>query len=222
MDRTGLSAVLDRIGAAARRAGRVSDAIDLVVVTKYASDVAVQAVIDDGATRLGESRADGIERRATRFPELEWHFIGHLQRNKVNRVRPATSVLHSLDSVRLAAAWARQRPCPPAFVQVDLAGEPQKGGVSPRDLPALLEACGELGIEVPGLMVIPPKGETPEDARPWFARLRHLRDEVVRDHPGVSGLSMGMSEDFEVAVEEGASVLRVGRAILEPFEDDED
>ena len=153
---------------------------------------------------------------------MRWHFIGHLQRNKVNRVRPSTSVLHSLDSERLAIAWAREQPCPPAFVQVDLAAEPQKGGVAPGDLPALLEACAELGVEVPGLMAIPPKGETPEDARPWFERLRLVRDDVVRDHPGVTGLSMGMTDDFEVAVEEGASVLRVGRAILEPFEDDED
>jgi pyridoxal phosphate enzyme (YggS family) len=221
MDRTGLRVVLDRIDAAARRSGRDADDIDLVVVTKYASDAAVRAVIEDGATLLGESRADGIERRAGLYPGISWHFIGHLQRNKVNRVRPATSVLHSLDSVRLATAWARQ-PCPPAYVQVDVAGEPQKGGVAPDDLPALLEVCAELGVEVRGLMVIPPQGDTPEDARPWFEQLRSLRDDASRDHPGVTGLSMGMTDDFEVAVEEGASVLRVGRAILEPFEDDED
>ena len=79
-----------------------------------------------------------------------------------------------------------------------------------------------MDIEILGLMVIPPRGDTPEDARPWFERMRLLRDDIVRDHPGVTGLSMGMTEDFEVAVEEGASVLRVGRAILDPFEDDED
>lgn len=222
MDRTGLRAVLARIEAAARRVDRDPGDVDLVVVTKYASDAAVQAVIDDGATLLGESRAAGIERRAALFPDVPWHFIGHLQRNKVNRVRSATTVLHSLDSTRLAQAWAREQPCPPAFAQVDLASEQQKGGVTPADLPALLDACAELGVEVRGLMVIPPRGRTPEDARPWFERLRLLRDEVARDHEGVTGLSMGMTEDFEVAVEEGASVLRVGRAILEPFEDDED
>jgi pyridoxal phosphate enzyme (YggS family) len=222
MDLTGLSAVRDRIAGAARRAGRDPSAIDLVVVTKYASDAAVRAVIADGATLLGESRADGIVRRNAEFPAMQWHFIGHLQRNKVNRVRPATAVLHSLDSVRLARAWAREGPCPPAYAQVDLAGEPQKGGVPESELPHLLETCAELGIQILGLMVIPPRGETPEDARRWFEQLRLTRDRIARDHPGVTGLSMGMSEDFEVAVEEGASVLRVGRAILEPFDDDED
>lgn len=108
------------------------------------------------------------------------------------------------------------------YLQVDLAGEPQKGGVAPDDLPALVETCARLEIEMLGLMTIPPRGDTPEAARPWFERLRGLRDRVVREHPGVMGLSMGMTEDFEVAVAEGATVLRVGRAILDPFEDDED
>jgi len=222
MGRTGLSEVGERIRAAAARAGRPVSGIDLVVVTKYGSDAAVRAVIADGATICGESRADGIERRAPAFPDVEWHFIGHLQRNKVTRVRPHTDVLHSLDSPRLATTWGKVSPCPPAYVQVDLAGEPQKGGVPPSDLPLLLEGCAELGVEVRGLMVIPPRGDGPESARPWFERLRILRDRVVGDHPGVVGLSMGMSDDFEVAVEEGATVLRVGRAILDPFEDDED
>lgn len=223
MGRTALTEVRERIATAAAAAGRDATAIDLVVVTKYASDEAVAAVIAEGATMLGESRADGLERRAEGFSGVEWHFIGHLQRNKVGRVRPLTSVLHSMDRASLAKSWGHdESPAPPVYVQVDLAGEPQKGGVAPPDLPALIEACVRHEVEVLGLMTIPPRGDTPEDARPWFARLRHLRDEVVREHPGVRGLSMGMTEDFEVAVAEGATVLRVGRAILDPFEHDEE
>lgn len=222
MDPTGLTAVRARIVAAAARAGRDPAGIDLVVVTKYASDDAVAAVIRAGASRLGESRADGLEHRASAFPRVEWHFIGHLQRNKVNRVRRHTAVLHSMDRLDLARAWARDGGAPPVFVQVDLAGEPQKGGVDPTGVLPLVEGCRRLGMEVRGLMTIPPRSSTPEDARPWFSRLRDLRDRVVRDHPEASGLSMGMTEDYEVAVEEGATVLRVGRAILDPFEQHED
>lgn len=222
MDRTGLTEVETRIAAAAARAGLDASDIDLIVVTKYASEAAVRAVISEGAALLGENRADGIARRATAFPNVAWHFIGQLQRNKVNRVRPVTSVLHSMDRIRLARAWSREPRPPPVYVQVDLAGEPQKGGAAPADVPAVVEACHELEIEVLGLMTIPPAGDHPEDARPWFARLRSLRDSVARDHPGVRGLSMGMSDDFEVAVEEGATVLRVGRAIFDVFDGDED
>lgn len=223
MGRTGLRAVRERIDAAAVAAGRDPAEIELVVVTKYAPDAAVAAVIAEGGTMLGENRADGLESRARMFPDAEWHFIGHLQRNKVGRVRPLAAVLHSMDRASLARSWAGgETPPPPVYLQVDLAGEPQKGGVAPDDLPALVETCARLEIEMLGLMTIPPRGDTPEAARPWFERLRGLRDRVVREHPGVMGLSMGMTEDFEVAVAEGATVLRVGRAILDPFEDDED
>lgn len=222
MDRTGLTEVRRRIAVAAEAAGRDPAAIELVVVTKYASDAAVEAVIEAGAVRLGESRADGLERRHAAFPGTEWHFIGHLQRNKVTRVGPLASVLHSMDRLSLARSWAKLDAPPPVYLQVDLAGEPQKGGVDPAGLLELLEACAAAGMEVVGLMTIPPRGEHSEEARPWFERLRLLRDEIVRDHPSVSGLSMGMTDDFEVAVSEGATVLRVGRAILDPFEEDED
>jgi pyridoxal phosphate enzyme (YggS family) len=222
MGASGLTEVRRRIAAAATRVGRDPDEIDLVVVTKYASDPAVRAILSEGVTRLGESRAGGIERRAGSFPDVEWHFIGHLQRNKVNRVRPVTDVLHSMDRDRLARAWARRPDPPPVYVQVDLAGETQKGGVAPGGVPGLLALCAELEIEVRGLMTIPPRGRSPEDARRWFDELRALRDRVAGDHDADLGLSMGMSDDFEVAVEEGATILRVGRAILEPLEDDED
>ena len=129
-------------------------------------------------------------------------------------VAEVAGALDSLDSERLARAWARTGSTAPVHVQVNLAEEPQKGGVSPDRLPALLDACADLSLPVVGLMALPPFTPNPEDARPWFRRLRELRDEVRERHPSVTGLSMGMSADFEVAIEEGANLVRVGSAIF--------
>jgi hypothetical protein len=223
MDRTGLSQVRSRIDAAARAAGRSAAEIDLVVVSKYASDTAVQMAMADGATMFGESRVAGLERRAGTFPAVSWHFIGKVQRNKAARIRRVAAALHSMDRAALVPIWLGDgTAAPPVFVQVDLAGEPQKGGVEPSATAALVETCTTVGIDVVGLMTIPPRGERPEDSRRWFAALRDLRDAIQVDHPTVAGLSMGMTDDFEVAVAEGATVLRVGRAIFDPLEDNED
>lgn len=221
MARTGLNPVRERIAARADTCGRDLEGITLVVVTKYATDRAVEAAIAEGASILGESRAGGLAARADAFPDAEWHFIGHLQRNKAARVRRSAAVLHSMDRASLARTWSRtEETPPPVYVQVDLAGEAQKGGVAPDGAAALVESCSDLGIEVLGLMTIPPLGNSPEDARPWFRQLRGLRDRIAADHPTVTGLSMGMTDDFEVAIEEGATVLRVGRAIFDTFGDE--
>lgn len=215
---TGLAAVLERIEAAAGAAGRDSADIGLVAVSKYASDEQVRAVYEEGHRDFGESRADDLERRAHVMPaDIVWHFVGSLQRNKVRRVRPVVATLHSLDRLRLAEAWLKGPAAPPpVFVQVDLAGEPQKGGVAERDCLDLVEHSLRLGIDVQGLMTIPPVGDDPA---PWFGRLRALRDSVAVAHPAVAGLSMGMTDDFEAAVGQGATVLRVGRAIFAPTEE---
>jgi pyridoxal phosphate enzyme (YggS family) len=219
MGATGLSEVRARIESAAARAGR-SDPVRVVIVTKYASDEAIRAVVGDGGTELGESRAQQLVERAARFGEARWHFVGRLQRNKVGLVRPAVDLLHSMDRARLAASWIRDddRP-PPVLVQVNLAAESQKGGVAPPEAQALVEECRRLGIEVRGLMTVPPRPERPGDSARWFAALRGLRERIALDHPEVVHLSMGMSDDYEVAVEEGATILRIGRAIFEPFPD---
>jgi len=217
---TGLKRVEARIEVAAAAASRSVDEISLVVVTKYASDAGVTAVLADGARLLGESRAGQLVTRSGRFADAEWHFVGHLQRNKVNAVRPRTTLLHSVDRARLAAKWAATDTPPPVLVQVNVGGEPQKSGVAPGEAQALVEHCHELGVEVRGLMTVPPRPERPEDSARWFDLLRRLRDSISLDHPTVTELSMGMSDDFEVAVGEGATILRVGRAIFDPSADE--
>ena len=216
MARTALSEIEERISAALRAAGRTDEAT-LVVVTKYASDEAVEAVLADGATHLGESRAQSLVERVEAFPGANWHFVGRLQTNKAGRVRSRVALLQSMDRSRLASAWESPE-APPVLVQVDLVGEPQKGGVSVSEAPALVEECRRLDIEVHGLMTVPPRPGQAADSARWFAALRELRDRIALDHPGVTELSMGMSMDYEVAVAEGATILRVGRAIFPPFD----
>jgi pyridoxal phosphate enzyme (YggS family) len=217
MAAAGLSVVRERIAAAAATAGR-DDLIRLVVVVKYASDDQVAAVIADGASDLGESRAQALAGRAERFRGVSWHFVGRLQRNKAAAVRSSAELLHSMDRPSLARTWADPA-APPVLIQVNLADEPQKGGVGAAEAPALVETCRELGVEVRGLMTVPPRPDRPEDSSPWFAKLRRLRDAIAADHPEVKELSMGMSDDFEAAIAEGATILRVGRAIFDPFEE---
>lgn len=210
----GLNEVRERVAAAADRSDRDPADIALIVVTKYASDDQVRAVYDAGVRDLAESRAGGLERRAGMLPaDVRWHFVGRLQSNKARRVRPLTHLLHSLDRTSLIEAWVKgSGPVPPALVQVDIGDEPQKGGVAIGDVGSLVDEALRRGVEVRGLMAIPPAGE---DARPWFARLRELRDRVAERHSGSVELSMGMSDDFEAAIAEGATMLRVGRAIFD-------
>ncbi|MDP2624279.1 MAG: YggS family pyridoxal phosphate-dependent enzyme [Actinomycetota bacterium] len=217
---TGLTAVRQRIAAAAGRAGRDPAEIVLVGVSKYATEGDVRAAFDEGLHDFGENRAKELVDRAALLPSARWHFVGRLQGNKVRLVRPITHLLHSLDRVDLAEYWVKGPGSPPpVLVQVNLADERQKGGVGPEDADVLVSAAERLGLEVVGLMTVPPAAEDPDDSRPWFRRLREMRDRIRGEHPAVSELSMGMSDDFEVAVEEGATVLRVGRAIFGPFHD---
>lgn len=218
---SGLSGVLARITAAAERVGRDPAGITLVGVSKYASDDAVLRAYEEGLRDFGENRAEEFVARAELLPgDARMHFVGRLQGNKVRRVRPATHLLHSLDRAELAGYWMKGPGTPPpALVQVNLGHEPQKGGVEPDAAGALVGGAIGLGIEVRGLMTVPPLGESAEASRPYFAALRALRDRIGENHPHLVELSMGMTDDFEVAIEEGATVLRVGRAIFGPFDD---
>jgi hypothetical protein len=176
----------------------------------------VLAVRAAGVRDFGENRADDLVARAPRLPgDIEWHYIGRLQGNKVARVRPLVSLLHSLDRPRLAGYWAREGAPPPVLVEVNVSGEPQKAGVSPEGAAGLVAAALELGVEVRGLMTMAPRGAAGDAARAHFAALRRLRDRLREQFPGLTELSMGMTDDFEVAVEEGATILRVGRAIFQ-------
>ncbi|HSJ27448.1 MAG TPA: YggS family pyridoxal phosphate-dependent enzyme [Acidimicrobiia bacterium] len=211
-----LAAVLVRRDEACRRVGRSPGDVTLVAVTKGRSVEAIQRLYSEGHRDFGENRAQELRDKVDLLPsDIRWHFIGPLQTNKVRIVRPAVQVLHSMDRDALATAWLKGpgRP-PPVYLQVNIGEEEQKSGVAPDRTHETCDRLVETGLVVVGLMAIPPLADDPEEVRPYFAALRRLRDEVVARHPSVEGLSMGMTDDFEVAVEEGATAIRVGRAIF--------
>ncbi len=220
-----LADVHDRIAKAARRAGRDPDEIKLVAVSKTHPVPVLQDAIATGVTSLGENRVQEAEDKITALGSdaAEWHLIGHLQSNKARKAVQLFDVIQSLDSVDLAERLERicieeGRSELSVFAQVDLAGEETKNGIATTNLPDLvkvLASCKCLRLE--GLMILPPYFENPELVRPFFKRLREVRDLLSADgaFAGRKGdLSMGMSHDFEIAIEEGATVVRVGTAIF--------
>ena len=217
---TRLAEVRARIALACERAGRDPATVTLVGVSKTQPADAVREAVASGLLDLGENRAQDLLEQAKAASNAglapRWHFIGHLQRNKVRDVLPLTYALHSLDSVRLVEEieqrWeARGDGGPlPCYLEVNVAGEEQKSGVAPSDVPALLAAAAKSSaLLVQGLMTVAPQAGDPEQTRPVFRALR----ELAEAH-GLSGLSMGMTEDYPVAIEEGATIVRVGRAIF--------
>jgi pyridoxal phosphate enzyme (YggS family) len=216
-----LAAVKARIAAACRRAAREPAAVTLVAVTKTVSASVAALVPELGITDLGESRPQELWKKAEAVPAVRWHLIGHLQRNKIDRTVPLVVLLHSVDSVRLLDsldAFGRKRGAPVSLLlEVNCSREVAKGGFEPAEVPALGERVSSLeGVRVEGLMTMAAYHENPEDCRPTFAELRALRDRL-REATGLPlpHLSMGMSNDFEVAVEEGATLVRVGTTIFE-------
>jgi len=214
-----LTEVRERVAAAAARVGRPPEGVRLVAVSKTALPVALRAAYDAGQRDFGENRASRLLEVVALLPgDARWHFLGRLQGNKVARVRPVTHLLHSLDRPDLAGYWVKGPGLPPpVLIQVNVAGEAAKGGGRPGEAESLVEVAAGLGIEVRGLMAIPPLPSVPEDSRPHFRELAGLRSRLAGRWPGTTELSMGMTEDFEVAVEEGATLLRIGRAIFGPF-----
>ena len=223
--RANIAAVRERIEKAASRAGRNADEIKLVAVSKTHPAAVLQDAISIGMTTFGENKVQEAESKITEVGRLkaEWHLIGHLQSNKARRAVQLFDVIHSVDSIDLATRLERicveeNRPKLPVFVQVDLGGEDTKSGIAEPKLPALidyLKVCRRVSFE--GLMILPPFFDNAEDVRPYFQKLRRLRDELAsqsafRERRGE--LSMGMSHDFEIAIEEGATVIRVGTAIF--------
>ena len=219
-----LHEVRERLSAAAARVGRAEGEITLVAVSKGAGPDLLGAAYAAGQRDFAENRPAAFAARWGQVPgDARWHFIGRLQGNKVRVVRPGAHLLHSLDRAELAGYWAKGPGLPPpVLIQVNVSGEPGKAGVTPREAEALVAAATGLGIEVRGLMTIPPVGSSPAEARPWFRALAGLRRDLGPRWPGLDELSMGMSDDFEVAVEEGATLLRVGRAIFGPFSESGD
>jgi PLP dependent protein len=204
-----LAAVQERVAGAAARAGRPASAVRLVVVTKGVAPPVMQAALDAGASDLGENRAQELLAKA---PELSteptWHFIGRLQRNKVAALAPLVDLWQSVDRIELGRAIAGRAPGAAVLAEVNVADDPAKAGVAPEDAPALVDGLRSVGLSVGGLMTIPAAGRDP---RPAFAALKQLAERL-----GLAEVSMGMSDDFEVAVEEGATIVRVGRAIFGP------
>jgi pyridoxal phosphate enzyme (YggS family) len=207
-----------RMRAAAVRVGRDPESITLVAVSKTMSTEDILGVYEMGHRDFGENRAQEMAEKAAALPsDIRWHFVGALQANKARLVRPRAHLLHSMDRESLAEAGVKCSGLPPpVLIQVNTGSEPQKSGVEPDEVEGLADKLAGLGVPVLGLMAIPPISDDPERMRPHFSELREIRDQLVLEHPTITGLSMGMTDDFEVAIEEGASVIRVGRAIFGP------
>jgi len=213
-----LESVRERMAAAARRSGRRVDQVTLIAVGKtHPVDVLMKAY-DAGHRDFGENRASELAAKAAAMPaDVRWHFIGPLQRNNVRLVRPVVRLLHSMDRLSLGEAWLKgPLIAPPALLEVNLADEPQKSGVAVDEAPGMMDQLLALGVDLRGVMAIPRQAEDPETNRPSFRRLARLRDELAGRYPVMRELSMGMTDDFEVAIEEGATMIRVGRAIFGP------
>lgn len=220
--RANLGGVYDRIEAARRRSRHGAPRVTLIAVTKAAPPGAYDWLRALGEKDIGENRvADAASKKETAPPGLVWHGIGHLQTNKVKKAVRTFDVFHALDSLplaeALAAALAAAGRVWPVYAQVNAARDPAKGGVAPEEALRFVEALAAYPtLEVVGFMTMAKEEDAGDRARPCFAALRELRDEAVRRGVGripPTGLSMGMSEDFEVAVEEGATAVRVGRAL---------
>jgi pyridoxal phosphate enzyme (YggS family) len=216
--RENLAEVKKRIEKAAQKSGRNADEIKLIAVSKTHSTKVLRDAMAAGATIFGENKIQEAEEKIKELGKknLEWHLIGHLQSNKARKSVKLFDVIHTLDSVELAERLERicideNRTSLSVLAQVDLADEKTKNGIGEKGLPNLIEflkTCERLKFD--GLMIIPPFFEDIEKARPFFRRLREIRDEFLPN----AELSMGMSHDFEIAIEEGATLVRVGTAIF--------
>ena len=216
--RSRLAGVRERIGQAAARANRDSGEIKLIPVSKTHPVSALRAAIEAGIDCFGENKVQEAEGKIVELgrDNLQWHLIGHLQANKARKAVKLFDVIHSLDSLELAERLERiceeeAKTGLEVLVQVDLAGEETKSGILEKDLPPLVEFLRQCKIlRFTGLMILPPFFDNAEDARPFFRRLCNMRDELC---PG-GELSMGMTHDLEIAIEEGATMVRVGTAIF--------
>ena len=222
-----ISAIRERIAASAARVKRNPDSITLMAVSKTVEPARIRQAYEAGLRIFGENRVQEFGEKTgslSDFKDAEWHLIGHLQTNKAKKAVELFQAVDSLDSLRLAEkldqAAAQMGKVVPVLIEINVGGEESKNGVLPDspELQELLEGAGKLGhVEIRGLMTIPPFNENPEGARPYFRRLRELREAIASRHlprVGMDVLSMGMSHDFEIAIEEGSTCVRVGTAIF--------
>ena len=222
--RENFARIEERIADACQRSGRRRDEVKLVAVSKTHPAETVRAAFEAGLRDFGENRVQEAKSKIQALADLDatWHLVSHLQSNKARMAREHFKWVHSLDSLRLAEKLA-QAAAPgearlPVLIEVNLGEETSKAGVRAGEVAALAGRISQLeSLDLRGLMVIPPLHENPEDVRPYFRQLRALaRDMEARNLPGVSmkELSMGMSHDFEVAIEEGSTIVRIGTAIF--------
>jgi pyridoxal phosphate enzyme (YggS family) len=219
-----LAAIRARIASAAIRSGRSPEAVRLIAVSKTFGADAVRAAHAEGQLDFGENRVqEALAKQAeTADLPLRWHLIGPLQSNKANKVPGAFAGLQSVHSLDLLARLSKAAVSAgvdlPVLIQVDLAHEATKSGLDEGELRHVLASARDLpGVRVEGLMLLPPYAEDPEQVRPWFRRLRDLRETLLAEGvppDQLRELSMGMSHDFEVAIEEGATIVRVGSALF--------
>jgi pyridoxal phosphate enzyme (YggS family) len=218
-----LAGVHESIQRALERSGRGEEQVRILVATKYYDPEQLFALAEAGVDLIGENRAEELlEKQELYGDRFEWHFIGHLQRRKAKVVIPRVSLVHSVDSVRLIEELAKRAPegGVDILIQVNVADEESKYGVSEEEVGELLDAAAQTGgrVRARGFMTLAPLVDDPEDVRHVFAKLRTIRDSLRKSwspHFDLSELSMGMSGDYEVAVEEGATVVRIGRMLIE-------
>lgn len=218
-----LARVREEIAAALERGGREETGVRLLVASKYYSPEQISMLATAGVDLLGENKAEElVEKQGIFGDDFEWHFIGHLQRRKAREVVPRVSLIHSVDSERLIGELAKRAPETGVdiLLQVNVSGEGAKYGIAEGEVERLLEAAAstEGAVRARGFMTIAPQVEDPEDVRYVFAKLRAIHDSLRgawASHFELSELSMGMSGDYRVAVEEGATLLRVGRTLIE-------
>ena len=217
--------ILERVTRTAESCGRRPEEITLLAISKTFPCEAIEAAIEAGIRRFGESRVQEAETKIPYFadmPKPEWHLVGHLQSNKARRAVELFDVIQSVENVKLAERISQAAvdlgKIIPVLLQVDLGNEETKFGAQPDEVRKIIEAISGLkGIRLDGLMTLPPYFENQEDARPYFQRLRELGEKLESEQPGCLGkrhLSMGMSHDFEAAIHEGATIIRVGTSIF--------
>ena len=220
-----LALVRNQLAAAAEKAGRRAEEVRLIAISKTHPAAVVKHLIELGAADVGENRVQEAEEKIIEIgrDKVRWHLVGHLQANKARRAVNLFDVIHSLDSIDLARRLDRLceeegRDKLRVLIQVDLGHEKTKSGIEETALSQLVDSLAELSrLELIGLMTLPPFFDNPEDSRPFFRRLRELRDELSRQgafQDRKTELSMGMTQDFAVAIEEGATMVRVGTAIF--------
>ncbi|MDO8527958.1 MAG: YggS family pyridoxal phosphate-dependent enzyme [Deltaproteobacteria bacterium] len=213
--------IRNRIAEAAKRAGRNPETITLVAVSKGQPLVKVAEVYNEGQRDFGENYVQELVQKSASLAKEKicWHFLGHLQKNKINKVIGLIDCLHSLDSLELATALQKKLEQPlECFLEINLGGERDKTGLSPAEALELIPKLNPLDkIDLVGLMTIPPANKNPEESRPHFKKLFALCNTINQGYlykKPLTGLSMGMSDDFEIAIEEGATVVRIGRALF--------